>query len=256
MLMGPFSVDVAADIEGVPVPWFREHALVNRKQFSSRIEKSHELEVEFVGMGAAEAQTLYAGKRPNLIRIYNKLAEWRLSFKKLERDCKRFNAGMSRLEMSQEQMHFGARVPPTFEEFCRADGYEYKEGKPLTRIERQIGGGRIPIELTTFGDPRHAHDLPVFKYLRLVGMELIQQIEPPPEGIPIHKFLAAIGFQEIQKQLGSAQRANSYVLKYGNRNGKTILESLAECAPTTRQPLTVEEIQESYRKSTSIQTLH
>jgi len=44
-------VDLAVDVEGVPVPWFRDHAYVNRKQFSSRIEKSHDSEVEFVGMG-------------------------------------------------------------------------------------------------------------------------------------------------------------------------------------------------------------
>ncbi len=69
-------VDLAADVDGAPVSWFQDHAYVNRKQYSSRIEKSQEMELQFVGMGTAIAQTIYAGKRPNLIRIYDKLGEW------------------------------------------------------------------------------------------------------------------------------------------------------------------------------------
>jgi len=69
--------DLAADIEGVSVPWFKDHSYVDRKQFSSRIEKSYGKELQFIVMGSAVAQTIYAGKRPCLIRIYDKLAEWR-----------------------------------------------------------------------------------------------------------------------------------------------------------------------------------
>jgi hypothetical protein len=78
----------------------QDHSYVNRKQFSSRIEKSHEKELQFVGMGRAVAQTLYAGKRPCLIRIYNKLAEWRLEWRKREIECKRFTDRMAGLDMS------------------------------------------------------------------------------------------------------------------------------------------------------------
>ena len=35
-------VDLAADVDDVPVSWFQDHAYVNRKQYSSRIEKSFE----------------------------------------------------------------------------------------------------------------------------------------------------------------------------------------------------------------------
>jgi hypothetical protein len=98
--LGVMRTDLAADIEGVSVPWFKDHSYVNRKQFSSRIEKSHEKELQFVGMGRAMAQTLYAGKRPCLIRIYNKLAEWRLEWRKREIECKRFTDRMAGLDMS------------------------------------------------------------------------------------------------------------------------------------------------------------
>jgi hypothetical protein len=248
-------VDLAADVEGVPVPWFRNHACVNRKQFSSRIEKSQELEVQFVGMGTAQAQTLYAGKRPNLIRIYNKLAEWDMQLKKQERACRRFNAGMDGLEMSSEQMYYGARIPPTIEEFCKAEGYQYQEGNILTRIERQIGGDRFPAELTTFGDLRCAHELAPFKGLRLVGREPIRLFESPPEGVSVRDWLAALGLEVLQQQLGSMQVAHSIVRKHAKRNGKRILESLEECLSKKRQHLIMEEVQESFRKSTLLQTL-
>jgi hypothetical protein len=254
--LGLMRVDLAADVENVPVPWFRNHAYVNRKQFSSRIEKSDELEVQFVGMGNAVAQTLYAGKRPNLIRIYNKLAEWFNQLKKQERDYRRFNAGMAGMEMSPEQLHYGARIPPTIEEFCMAEGYEYREGNILTRIERQIGGSRFPPELTTFNDLRFAHELAPFKELRLVGREPIRQLESPPDGVPIRNWLAALGLESLQQQLGSAQLAHSIVRKHGKGNGARVLQSIAECLPTRREPLTMEEVQESFRKSTLLQTSH
>lgn len=54
-------VDLTADVEGVPVSWFREHAFVNRKQFSSRIEKSFEQEMQFVGMGPTAGRMVPMG---------------------------------------------------------------------------------------------------------------------------------------------------------------------------------------------------
>jgi len=59
--------DLTADVAGVPVPWFKDHAYVNRKQFSSRIEKSFESELQFVAMGSGVAQTIYAGKKAELV---------------------------------------------------------------------------------------------------------------------------------------------------------------------------------------------
>jgi hypothetical protein len=247
-------VDFAADVEGVPDPWFKDHAFVNRKQFSSRIEKSNESELQFVGMGNAVAQTLYAGKRPNLIRIYNKLAEWLTQLKKRERNCKRFNAGMAGMEMSLDQMHYGARIPPTFMEFCMAEGYEYREGNILTRIERQIGGSRFPKELTTFNDLRFAHELNPFSDLRLVSSEPIRQLESPPDGVSMRNWLAALGLELLREQAGSVQIADSIVRKHGKGNGGRVLESLADCLPKRREPLTMEEVQESFRGSTLFQT--
>lgn len=246
--------DLAVDLEGVSVSWFQDHAYVNRKQFSSRIEKSFEKELQFVGMGSAVSQTLYAGKRPCLIRIYNKLAEWHVQLRKLEIQYKRFNESMAGLEMSEEQEYYGRLVAPTFAEYCSERGYQLHDGSVLTRIERQIGGNRVPPEFATLGDLRYAHDLDPFNGVQIMCTAPVLNIDSPPPDVPIRDWLASIGFEALKERVGSFQMARSIVLKYGNGNGKRILESLAESTPTKRQPLTMEEIRESFRRSTLLQT--
>jgi len=246
--------DLAADIEGVSVPWFKDHAYVDRKQFSSRIEKSFEKELQFVGMGSAVAQTLYAGKRPCLIRIYNKLAEWLMQWHKREIKCKRFNDRMEGLEMSEEQRYYGRLLPSTFAEYCSAQDYQFHAGNVLTRVERQIGGNRIPPEYATLGHLRYAHEHQPFRGVHITCAEPIQNLDSPPVGVPLRDTLASIGFEWVKERLGSEQLARSWVLKHGNGNGKRILESLADAAPAKRQPLTMEEIQESFVRSTLLQT--
>lgn len=246
--------DLAADLEGVSVPWFKDHAYVSRKQFSSVIEKSLEKELQFVGMGSAVAQTIYAGKRPCLIRIYNKLAEWRMQLRKLEIKYRRFNDRMAALDMSEEQRYYGNLHAPTFAEYCSVRGYHLHDGSVLTRIERQIGGNRVPPEFATLGNLRYAHEHHPFSGVRITCTEPIQNIDSPPVGVSIRDLLAAIGFETVKDRLGSAQLARSFVLKNANGNGQRVLESLAESAPTKRQPLTMDEVQESFVRSTRLQT--
>jgi hypothetical protein len=84
--------------------------------------------------------------------------------------------------------------------------------------------------------------------------EPVQNFDSPPADVPLRDWLASIGYEALKEQLGSEQLARSFVLKHGSGNGKRILDSLAEAAPTKRQPLTMEEIQESFRRSTLLQT--
>lgn len=243
-------VDLAADVQGVPVPWFQQHVLVERKQFTSRIAKGRETEVQFVFMGTAKAQTIYAGKRPNVVRIYDKGEELKRSWLKHYCDYERFNAGMKKFEMTKEQEYYGQRIPPTFDEYCRVEGFEYSEGDILTRVERQAGGDRIPDELATLGDLRKAHLYDPFQYLKLLGGEVIRPIGPPSENTSVRDVLGALGFETLVKELGSASRAVAYVKKHGKGNGKRILEGLKNVLPRKRHPLTIEEIVASYREST------
>jgi hypothetical protein len=70
--LGVMRVDLAVDIDGVPISHFRHNARARHKQFSSQIGK---LTVEFSEMGKIEVETLYFGKSPNCFRIYNKTGQ-------------------------------------------------------------------------------------------------------------------------------------------------------------------------------------
>ena len=246
--------DLAADLPGVPVPWFKDHAYVKRKQFSSRIEKSFESELQFVAMGSGVAQTIYAGKRPNLFRIYDKLAEWRRHFRKIERDYIRFNESMKDMGLSEEAKYYAQRYVPTFREYCKRFDHDFHPGQILTRVERQIGGTRLPPEFSTVGHLRYAHDHNPFTALNIIPGERAPILALPPGNAPLRNWLAALGFESLKEHLGSAQMARQFVLRHGNNNGTRILESIAECAPQILSVINLEQIQESYRVSTLAQT--
>src|ERR1017187_6882544 len=66
-------IDLAADVRDVPLSWFRDHTYVEYKQFLCAHAKF--VEAELSEMGKKVYQTLYFGKRPSCVRIYDKTAE-------------------------------------------------------------------------------------------------------------------------------------------------------------------------------------
>jgi hypothetical protein len=246
-------VDLAADIEGVPVSWFQANAYVSRKQFSSRIEKSHDEEVQFVKMANAQAETIYAGKRPKLMRIYNKTSELKLQHRREEMACERFNRRMEKMGMTQEQNFYGARYVLPFAEFCKQQGHDYRPGSIVTRIENQIGG-RLPAGLQTFSDLRFAHDYQPFQCLTLAKTEGVINWDAPPPGVSTRNWMAALGLRALVQAHGSLQSARSIIYKHSNGNGKRVLETLEESMPGALPSITIDQIQESYRQSTMAQT--
>ncbi|MBS1800475.1 MAG: hypothetical protein JSS95_11695 [Acidobacteria bacterium] len=242
-------LDLASDISGVPVHVFRDLARFKYKRFSSRIEKSFETEMEFTAMGTADAQTFYAGRRPNFVRIYNKIKELYKQWLKLKQSCERFNKQMQRLEMSEEQRYYGSRYYPTFEEFLKNEGIEHGQGLTLTRIERQISGSRFPKELRLFGDLRRAHLFNPYASMTIMPSTKIRSFESPPKGVSIRDWLAAYGLNALWNACGDAQQAFSFVQKHGNGNGKRVLDSLLKILPSERPPITAAEILDSYVRS-------
>jgi hypothetical protein len=73
-------LDLAVDIEGIGLPWFAEHIRVQYKRWLARLGV-----IDAAEMGSREIQTLYFGKRPNVIRIYNKLEEYRAQYQRMLR---------------------------------------------------------------------------------------------------------------------------------------------------------------------------
>jgi hypothetical protein len=172
---------------------------------------------------------------------------------KLKQRCDRFNKGMNNLDMSAEQRLYGSRFCGTFEEFCLTEGYVYEEGATLTRIERQIGGDRFPDELRIFGDLRKAHLYNPFTSLRIIPSGPISCFTQPPIGVSIRDWLAVSGLKTLIHDLGGVQQACSFVHKFGNGNGRRVLDSLFDLMPSERLPITEAEVFESYARSTELQ---
>lgn len=115
-------IDLTIDVPGISVQWFQEHMRVKFKQVLAQLGNS-----EILRMGRAAIETLYYGKRPNMLRAYDKMAERRETLARASRRC-----------LPHEKKK-------TFEEmFGFAD-----EGQIITRIERQIGNGHVPEEIET-----------------------------------------------------------------------------------------------------------
>lgn len=109
-------IDLAVDVRGYRVEFFRRRVRVSHKRFSSEYGR-------FM-LERTNVETLYFGKRPNVVRIYDKTAERRAEYQRLVRKAK--------------------NPLPTFQA-----RYGHLESEILTRVERQYGGGRIPKQIAT-----------------------------------------------------------------------------------------------------------
>ena len=104
-------IDFTADAYGVPVEWFRQHSRVKRKR------KPQSYEVCKKESSKGYVTSVVFGKRPDLYRIYDRIAE------KDERGA----------DVLYDGMFSGSPVPI------------------VTRVERQCSGRAIPKDLSTLG---------------------------------------------------------------------------------------------------------
>lgn len=104
-------IDLAADLENVPVQWFRTSSFVKFKRTQR--------EWGFSTVSSTRADTLYAGQKPNQIRIYDKTGHRKML---LASELRRMTRDEREYAMSFE------------------DRWGYSPEKIVTRIERQIGG--------------------------------------------------------------------------------------------------------------------
>lgn len=212
-------IDLAADVPDVTVPWFKDHVRFKFK----RTDKEHgELKYGMIGHG--ETETIIAGTRPNVFRIYNKTVEWQMQFRRMKR---RENKEAEPLEFEKE---FGV-----------------KESDILTRIERQCGGDRIPPELGTFGHLQSAPEFNPFDRLEIIRSG--RKSLPKPEecdgleyftGLGMHVEATRVGMQEFRKRLNKQTKGNA----------ARTLERYSRFFPDGFDtPITVQQIYETYRAS-------
>ena len=123
--LGIMRVDLTADVADVPVDWFKRHTLVQAKQ--TRREIGSVQTYQTVTKGRAE--TLYAGVKPNQIRIYDKVAERRMQYGKYLQKFHRMSAENGFAESLQ---------PTSFEAM-----YGHNDAATITRVERQVAARDI-----------------------------------------------------------------------------------------------------------------
>jgi hypothetical protein len=207
----------------VTVPWFKAHTRFKFK----RTENEHG-QMHYGLIGHGQVETILAGSRPNVFRIYNKTKECLFQFRRMLR----------RASKDSDPLEFEAE-------------FGFKETDVRTRVERQCGGSRIPLELVTFGHIHNAPNFNPFTPLEIIRSGLISL--PTPEecdgleyytGIGMHQEAQRIGMQEFRKQLNKQTTGNA--AKTLRRYGRFFPDGV-------EAPITVEEIYESYRESTIAQ---
>jgi hypothetical protein len=216
-------LDLAVDVQGIGLPWFSEHTRVQYKRWLAKLGV-----IDVVEMGNREIQTLYFGKRPNVIRIYNKLEEYRGQYQRMLR---RTPPGIA---------------APTFEECFHIPEF----GHILTRIERQMGGGRIPIVLATVDDLPNCADFNPFD-----GLEFISggRAEPNPNDHSFMDYLAGMQLRHLAETEGM-QAAISHITRYSKRNKKWALKKFGDFLPApSERDISSERLCELFQRSIAVQ---
>lgn len=202
-------LDLAADIEGIPVRWFQERIKANHKQFIAGFGSG-----DFVEMGKGGIKTLYFGKRPNLVRIYDKAEEYRVQYAQLKRTWN-----------SPDPL-------PSFESLYGIP----ESGYTLTRIERQLGGGKIPEEFQTVGDLRKLGSYHPFEKLIVVDGGLS---EPSPEDYTFMEYCAGMYLRGMVETQGM-HATEQFIKNYSNRNSKWAREKFRDFLPESYSEKTVD----------------
>lgn len=213
-------VDLTADVPAVPVCFFQDCLRAAYKQVTNDIENLE----KFTRMGRGDVQTMYLGRRPNLFRIYNKIAELKREYSALVR-----------------KIPNGEPVP-TFE-----DLYAYPaEGFLLTRVERQIGGSRVPAEISTVGLLRdNALNFDPFERLEFIAGG---HPEPDPDDYDLTTYLAGTGLRTKIEQLGM-QRVRRLINKRSPRNAARTLKRFRDFLPVDPTEFVIPPLRDLYQES-------
>ena len=216
---GVMRLDLAADVQGVPVQAFVGNVRAKFKR--SATDLGSYSRARKVGI-----ETLYLGKRPNFFRIYNKIAEFHFQDARL----KRRDSG---------------RPLATFEERYGSP----PAGVVLTRVERQIAGGRVPKEIDTFGKLVALADFDPFAPLEVT----IGSATPPnPDDYSWATYLQGRSLRQVVIDHGY-QNARRLANKFSPGNANRLFNKLEPFLPASDCGLTKQQILEIYQKSVSKQ---
>jgi hypothetical protein len=276
-------IDLATDVRDVPLSWFREHTYVEYKQFLCAHAKL--VDAEISEMGKKIYQTLYFGKRPSCVRIYDKTAErvahYELWKKREIRAAKR--SWLERVAHQPDADREALLLPefPSVTEWLSQELPEIKsdltvrvqegllpesslpEQKVLrfpvvTRVENQFGG-RVPESLQTLSDMRRN----VLDFNPFARMKIVAGNQVPPglfdrDSSGAYRFRVSewcfyMYVRENWNELGAAQM---WSMLNRDRHGRLYLNKMRDFLPMKENDssgVSVSELYEQYRSSTSRQ---
>jgi hypothetical protein len=249
-------LDPAVDVP-VPVAFFQKFARWQYKRWQADLGVIPVLELARMGMGSFE--TIYFGRRPSCVRIYNKTAEYRRQYFQLMKVRKFLPAsvmgevlpdlagtGIPELDgmkfpdvtIAKLKAMFPERCKAidevadvTFEQFCGL-----KESDTVTRVERQIPADRVPDELTTLGDL--PQKLPTFNPFERLVIEQCSNQEAPEipmrwtngKKLGARDYLQALGLQTLIERQGAAF-ARKELNRRSDRNSERTFSKFARFLP-------------------------
>jgi hypothetical protein len=169
------------------------------------------------------------GKRPNLIRIYDKTAECLVNFRKRSR---KVSKDADPLDFIKE--------------------YGFTPDTVLTRVERQIGGNLMPDHLATFGKLiKNASDFDPFTNLQIISGQ--DHAMPTLETCEISRWLTGTRLRELADEWGM-QRLRSVINQKSKGNAARFLAQYQDFFPRDGElALTSEKIAGLYRNSVKVQ---
>jgi len=198
-------IDLAVDITDFSVDWFRQNVRVKRKRYRSEFDRFR--------ADYGRVETLYFGKRPNFIRIYDKREQ---------------------LRVQQSQPRFNDRNEQT--KRLRGAMCTTEITSPLTRIERQYGAGRVPHEIRTLARIQEsARSFYPFDILQFLPFEISEDSLCELRG---DVWLKALGLTKLIETHGYHHAKHLLDIKT-NRNTSRLLkdfEVLANSSLTSRVP--------------------
>jgi hypothetical protein len=212
-------IDLCADVHGTPMEWFLQRGRVKFKRIAHEIGQ-----MKYQCIGKAGIQTLSAGKRPNMVRIYNKVDEYKEQLRKMHR---KRSADAEDLTLESE---FGV-----------------SENDVITRVERQFGGQRIPGVIDSFGK---LSSLPTFDPFNNIEIRNGSGAKVPNiEECGLDMWLTGMRLREMRDEMGE-QQFRRFLSKHSAGNQSRYQKRYADfLEPDGDNLLTSGTLFETYRDS-------
>lgn len=267
-------IDLCADVPGIPVAWFRDHVRVKRKQWIA--EFSQQEVIEHQRMGKRKIQTLYWGKRPCCLRVYDKIAERQIAYarwcRKLIRTEKETWGQAQAVMKPEDREPLVLPELPSFQEWLSVElpvtqrkppqselpGLEQPEQLAfpvVTRVENQMGGS-VPGALESLHLVKtNAKDFDPFAGLDLlVGRSCTPDLYAKDAGgkwiyTPLQYF-AGMYLREHWSDQGAQVIWNDL---NRDRNAGVYRELLRDFIPDFGPGVTPDELREIYRETVTHQ---